>query len=535
MKKRIRITAFLLSLVMLLGLVPTSVFAADEVMAMANDTVTDSEDILDVLAESAEGELFDGFTLPESGATKIYNESSADSIWGKGVALVENDDGTKSVVSTSMDLTSSSGAYIDLGVRHFPTYARQARGTMDKRYQVFSTNIRRGEAFIDGNVIMLEVYFNVIMNDGSVKFNVDGAKYNYLRTQIRPFSYTQSGDAITVNGQSVGVFGSETYTNFAVVIDKETSTYSAYVNGVKVIDAVEIKYTKNANVTLENIVFLGDMVNVSSSGGSGEYWDFKGNIYFANPNDKSLSDVNMGAFKARAVFCFAEDNTSHLAEQTGKTSAPDCENAGMTYDICFCGQAFNKVEDVTAPALGHIYEQNKIVAITYADIAKNGTYTTNCDRCEHNEVAVKADSALFIYNGISTNGTGEMCVGYVINTDAISLYKQFNPEVTLDFGIVAAATDYIGENETPLDKDGNVVGTNVIKTELTGNTVRAVDFKLKGDFSLAENAKLNLTMGMYVILNGKVSYIYNSATDGKNEASCNDSVKITTYEALMNY
>ena len=204
----------------------------------------------------------------------------------------------------------------------------------------------------------------------------------------------------------------------------------------------------------------------------------------------------------------------------------------MTYDKCFCGQAFNKVANEAEPALGHIYEQNKIVAITYADIAKNGTYTTNCDRCEHNEVAVKADSALFIYNGISTNGTGEMCVGYVINTDAISLYKQFNPDVTLDFGIVAAATDYIGENEAPLDKDGNVVGANVIKTELTGNTARAVDFKLKGDFSLEENAKLNLTMGMYVILNGKVSYIYNSATDTGNEASCNAGVKVVTYELI---
>ena len=39
-------------------------------------------------------------------------------------------------------------------------------------------------------------------------------------------------------------------------------------------------------------------------------------------------------------------------------------------------------------------------------------------------------------------------------------------------------------------------------------------------------------MGMYVILNGNVSYIYNSATDGKNEASCNADVKVVTYEEV---
>ena len=293
-----------------------------------------------------------------------------------------------------------------------------------------------------------------------------------------------------------------------------------------------IPWAFNGCGNTSTIVFLGDMTGVSvSNNASNCYWNVK-NIIFANPNDKSTSDVGFFGNSSKAIFCYADGNISHAAEKQALTIGATCTEAGMTYDKCFCGQVFNKVANEAEPALGHIYEQNKIVAITYADIAKNGTYTTNCDRCDHNEAAVKADSALFIYNGISTNGTGEMCVGYVINTDAINLYKQFNPEVTLDFGIVAAATDYIGENETPLGKDGNVVGANVIKTELTGNTARAVDFKLKGDFSLEENAKLNLTMGMYVILNGKVSYIYNSETDGKNEASCNADVKIVTYESI---
>ena len=71
-------------------------------------------------------------------------------------------------------------------------------------------------------------------------------------------------------------------------------------------------------------VFLGNMGNVSSSGGSGKYWDFNGKIYFCNPADKSLSDVNMGTFKDKAVFCFGEGNTTHLANPFATITTDEC-------------------------------------------------------------------------------------------------------------------------------------------------------------------------------------------------------------------
>ena len=266
-----------------------------------------------------------------------------------------------------------------------------------------------------------------------------------------------------------------------------------------------------SNPPLENIVFLGDMENLSTSWANNTAWKFTGKIYLANANDKSTSDVNLSGLASRAVFCNGDGNTEHLYLINQSIEA-DCENNARTQTSCFCGKAGNVVETPDT-AYGHdndyVNGKATLVAITYLDLSKDGTKTVKCGNCGNN-IELKADK-VFDYKGYSNNGKGGFCMGYIIDQAALKDYEAKNGEV--NYGFVASAN-----NNTPLYENGNPKD-NVVKADLTGSTYNAVDFILTSEDWTSENvANAEITLNMYVIANGVVNYVTQNGYSATAEA-----------------
>ena len=121
---------------------------------------------------------------------------------------------------------------------------------------------------------------------------------------------------------------------------------------------------------------------------------------------------------------------------------------------------------------------------------------------------------LFTFKGYSTNELNQICVGYIINLEAIDVYEANNGEAVFKYGFIASAND-----DTPLDELGNKENANALSFELTNEKYTGIDFKISGDWSDATKANALITMNIYTVLtegeNTTVSYIHGEASEEK--------------------
>ena len=253
------------------------------------------------------------------------------------------------------------------------------------------------------------------------------------------------------------------------------------------------------NSTLENVVFLGDMENVSTSGG-GCWWKLTGKVYFANPNDKSESDVTVKGLSGKLVFCNADENTEHLYLVVSST-LPTCTEDGVNGYKCFCGVASETAEIV--PALGHA--KNELLAKYFA--SQNGTLDYyndmitehSCSRCEATVYGTEENTALFGKKGYSYSQYDSSAFSYTIyvNADAIKAYNE-----ALLYGIVVSAN----VNGAPINFADCAVShgekTVVLEFQSTDIAYSIITAKLT---NVSEGTELHLSA--YCVDNGAVSYL----------------------------
>ena len=243
------------------------------------------------------------------------------------------------------------------------------------------------------------------------------------------------------------------------------------------------------------VVFLGDMEYVDAT-----YWGTT-TLIFANEADKSASDIATLKGSQTKYYCNAEGNTNHLAERKVDVEAK-CEEDAAEITYCFCGHEIAKTP-VSGTALSHDYDYTNgnatLLAITYLDLSKNGTKTIKCGLCGVDNDTIVAEK-VFTYKGYSTNEKGSMCMGYIIDQDALCEYESLNGKVT--YGFIAAAN-----NDTPFDENG-VKEENTVQVSLDKNIYTAVDFVLSAtNWDDETVANVKITLNMYVIVNNTVKYI----------------------------
>ena len=208
------------------------------------------------------------------------------------------------------------------------------------------------------------------------------------------------------------------------------------------------------NPTLQNIVFLGDMTRVASLNDSGKdatsYWKFTGKIYFANPADLSVADVQIKGIESKVVFCNAEGNTSHLKEYSDSREA-SCEMPKITADFCFCGQFIPGTEKTEGEALGHNYTG----AVTYnlGGIMEEGTKCTVCvNNCGKDEIVVipPVYVALGYSKNTFSNAPYSLVSGYDINRESLKIHEE-EKNITIKLGFAFNSAALFTDGEVSLD------------------------------------------------------------------------------------
>jgi hypothetical protein len=168
-----------------------------------------------------------------------------------------------------------------------------------------------------------------------------------------------------------------------------------------------------------------------------------------------------------------------------------------TDDVCRCG---NIIASKTANAHAEVFE------IVYTSYTANGTKAIGCS----NEGCTAIDvtetlKPLFVTKGYSIKEDGYgITVGYDINIDALREYEEYVTAngKTFKLGIIMANATTFGDD---FMVGGVLSNANGMQLELTSRDYVRVTAAI-ADFTTAEK-DLKLVMSLYVIDDGKVSYV----------------------------
>ena len=311
-------------------------------------------------------------------------------------------------------------------------------------------------------------------------------------TPAKPTVYYFPSNLETLGTADIGVFRNSKCINDVLVFGKKLT---AITNRVAF-----------QNCPANTIVFLGDMTEIIAY--DNFYWGTK-NFIFANPNDKSESDLNLVIKSDRnAYFCYGEGTANHLKELTKTTQEASCTLPANVADFCFCGQLISDTETTAGEALGHshtIYH-----GIVYESYAAEGYKKYECDRCGDENVDEKTPK-LFVCLGYSApeDGRGGIAIGYTINNEAIAEYVASIGK-TFTYGAFAVAQQRIGNGDV-FGNDGTTAD-GVIAAELSGYNISAFELKILGFTDEYKDAKLAL--GAYVAVTDDEGTAYSYIQSG---------------------
>lgn len=177
-------------------------------------------------------------------------------------------------------------------------------------------------------------------------------------------------------------------------------------------------------------------------------------------------------------------------------------------------------DDCTASTLcwccDTIFEKGKehslSVTISYENgYLKAGVKAVTCQNegCEYCE-SPQSVSALFISKGFSFS-SDSMLQGFSVNTDALEEYKLNIGDTNLEYGLLAASYEKVGD--TLYNESGFVSG--VASVNFYGKGYDIFEMKIKGISDAYKEKPIYLCA--YIIVNGKITYI-NSGSESENAA-----------------
>ena len=215
-------------------------------------------------------------------------------------------------------------------------------------------------------------------------------------------------------------------------------------------------------------------------------------------------------------------------------TSPTCEKAGTkTKYHNLTSITVDEQYSLDNPALGHVADLGNILDLVYENgFINNGTYVCSCERCGAENVKEESPSAqsLLLFTGISTeqNGNG-ICIGYMINKEAIDVYEGYGK--TFELGVVAYVPNGSETNLELVNNDLSAIDRTIsvpISTE-----TRGFEFKIKG--FAAKYYDLALVMCAYVYDGTKVDYVNVSINGSSVSLSQDDYATTLTMKQICEF
>ena len=252
---------------------------------------------------------------------------------------------------------------------------------------------------------------------------------------------------------------------------------SAVIENIKASNCDVRLWTSANTYTLRNCEFKKATVG-GDRGGAGAYY-----FYDVKYTERAYTDKSATLYDYKAPTC--TDSGSLIVYST--------KNQAGEEDISYKDNN---------PKLGHSFDKDNIIGVSYKSYLENGIYTSNCLRCTDGIASEEIGTAmpLFAFKGYSTpeDGSYGIVASFVVNYDALAKYEGLTGK-TINYGIVAGAKQNLGD-KNPLDENGNeavLENGKVIKAGID-KKFTGYDFKLTG----LNEAQLDteLVIATYVIV-----------------------------------
>ena len=276
--------------------------------------------------------------------------------------------------------------------------------------------------------------------------------------------------------------------------------FPASVTSIKINDGLLINCgTKGETKTA---VFLGDMVKICHSSQDSRLNNIQ--YVFVNANDKTTADVeivnnNGNKPASTSIISFCQSKTSynmiakggtygeslgesHIYKVAVNTPATCVEN-GVNGFECFCGADSDKAEIV--PALGH--QKSEMLEITYNGKSlyfENGDITYKCERCSQNHVVEDEAEALFSALGYTYTEAKAMSKAIMqsfgVNKTAIKKYNEYTESDIVNYGVLAATENGLGDTTDVFGDDGAASVAKVNVASYLNKSFDLIEMKLGG-------------------------------------------------------
>ena len=249
-------------------------------------------------------------------------------------------------------------------------------------------------------------------------------------------------------------------------------------------------------------------------GGTGIFQDAKTAViyYTGTGNDTGISLIQSNSFKKGTSWATVDSKGEGFDENATYTANTIIYNYNVCkafYDnehdyqdtgLCIDGLDCKNCEKVIAGTTSH----NEVKTLTYENgYTKNGLYSVKCTN-EGCKLCVETDcDPIFMAlenNGYSVNayGTGIAFGGFVVNTEALKFYNDFN-ENDITFGIFVANPKYLGDT---FMTNGEVNATSgFLKVDMTSDEYTNIKIMLDGFTGSAQNLELVISLYAYTDVN----------------------------------
>ena len=355
---------------------------------------------------------------------------------------------------------------------------------------------------------------NEAFQDMTVKGGASGNEFNLVFLGEMNSVVYLNGNGHQKHAEKVTVYFAKNslsdYNQNGFKIKPSGSSVTSVPGAIRAVFCEGIGTGTNGNVTgveyiyitnTEGTSYTADMVNDETNG-----FDFDNHNHYGLAEITSATCGKDGFKGTNCIIC--DKQIGEVLKATGDHKQIDDKDC-TTADLCeVCGLYVTE-------ALEHILN----IEIAYENgYASAGTRVETCTRegCSHN-VTTNPGALLTLLGYSKDAGETRLCVGYIVNREAMAEYKAVNNLEDFEYGFTMSTASNVADGSPLHVSNGKLeakepLGNGVIyKIPAIESCVR-VDLKLQGDFS--DYRDLEILMCAYIYDGTKLAYI--QSVDGEN-------------------
>lgn len=357
MSKKIRILALILAVIMLVGVMPLSLFATEEVSSESAMTEIQGEEkksALDLLASKATGTLYQNIAFADL-LTKIDSDAViiTEGAWsgteGAQAKFVQNATGATNTALEAPGPNAQKDTFIwkngEAQLLDSAVSEETGKGKTDITF-CYGPNAKTSTGYLKNGRTLYVSSFTVkcgeansnyiarlrIYNKQTVETSVNGVVTKstskaLLSSAKNLFTYNATTGTLLANGTAVGVYSQDEFTNFTIAYDYAIDTAYLYVNGVYITKSEKI-LTSASGPSKDFPVSSTNHYDTATTWTSGKDTEDTSDDNYTKVSytvDKILADAHFGTSTVFAGRCLSMD-TARVYFSTPTAAFEDISN-----------------------------------------------------------------------------------------------------------------------------------------------------------------------------------------------------------------